>query len=146
MTDHSLGIAKRGRRAPTAYVLVGVIICLTVVMVIATAWMKTIVLEHKHVRAAAHGVQAEYLAASGVERAMARLAEDPGYSGETWRVDRRSLQSRDGATVTIRVLRAPEDPPTRRIRVTAEYPDEGTARAQRTSEISIQLPTAGEAT
>ena len=146
MTDHPLGTAQRGRQAQNAFVLVSVIVCLTVVMVVAAAWMKTIVLEHKHVRAAADGVQAEYLAASGLERAVAQLAGDPSYSGETWRVDHESLRSRNGATVTIRVVVDSEDPRTRRVRVAAEYPDQGPTRVRRTSEITIQLPIAGEAT
>jgi hypothetical protein len=146
MTDHPLATAKRGRRAPTAYILVCVIVCLTVVAVIATAWMRTIVLEHRQVRAAALGVQAEYLVASGLERAVAQLAGDPSYAGEIWRVDADSLRSRDGATVTIRVTNESDDPRARRVRVAAEYPDEGAMRARRTSETTIQLPTGGEAT
>ena len=82
------------RRSPRAMLLMSVLICLTVAMVLFASWMKTITLEQRHVRTAQDQAQAEYLAASGVARAMAQLAAAPDYAGETWQIDREALALR----------------------------------------------------
>ncbi|MEX2113400.1 MAG: hypothetical protein WD845_09455 [Pirellulales bacterium] len=122
-----------------AYVLVAVLVCLSIVLVLATAWLRTLALERRHVRADARGLQAEFLAASGLSRAAARLAGDASYSGETWRVDRDALDGPAGGTVTIAVAAEPDRPQLRRITVTAEFPDDGVDRVRRTREFALEL-------
>ncbi|MGD9719848.1 MAG: hypothetical protein AB7O59_01370 [Pirellulales bacterium] len=121
------------------YVLVSVIVCLTVVMILTVTWVRTIVLEHRQVRAAADGVQAEYLAAAGVARAKAQLAAQPGYSGETWRIDREVLQARAGATVTIRVSDASSPAGARTLVVEAVFPADSAQQARRTQQFTVAL-------
>jgi hypothetical protein len=116
-----------------AYILISVLICLTVVMALGTAWLRMIGLERAHLRADQRGVQAELLAASGLSRAVARLAGDGNYVGETWRLDGTALENMSG-TVTITVDSVPERPAERRINVVAEHPAEGTMRVRRSRE------------
>jgi len=129
---------SRRRRRRRAMLLVTMLVCLTVVMALVAAWMKTIALERRHVRAASDRVQAEYLATSGVERAMAQLAANPTYTGETWRIDADSLGARAGARVVIKIVDAADNSPGRRAVVEASFPDEGPRRARRTREVTLE--------
>jgi len=121
-----------------AYVLLSVLICLTLVMMLGTAWLRTIGLERAHIRADVRGAQAEILAASGLSRARARLAGDANYQGETWRIGGDEF---DGAgTVTITVAAVPETPAARRIDVVAEYATAGSLRVRRSRQ-AVHSPT-----
>lgn len=121
-----------------AYVLLSVLICLTLVMTLGTAWLRTIGLERAHIRADVLGAQAELLAASGLSRATTRLAGDTNYKGETWRVGADEL---DGAgAVTIKVVAVAEAPAARRIDVVAEYPSAGAIRVRRSRQ-AVHSPT-----
>ncbi len=121
------------RNKPRAYVLISVLICLTLVMALGTAWLRMIGLERAHLRADLRGAQAELLAASGLSRAAARLAADSNYVGETWRTGGEELDTTN-ATVTITVAVVPERPAARRINVVSEYPAEGVMRVRRSRE------------
>jgi hypothetical protein len=123
--------------------LMSVLVCLSVVMLLATSWLKTITLEQRHVRAAADRAQADYLVASGVARATAQLAADPRYAGETWQIDRETLGMRSGATVVIRLAAAVADKPRqRRLIVEASFPNDRPWRARQTREVTIELSAA----
>jgi hypothetical protein len=125
--------------------LVLVLACLTAVMVLFAAWLRILATEHRHIRAASHSVQAEFLADSGVARAVAQLAANANYTGETWQIDARTLAATAGATVTIRVAAVGDQPRARRLTVAAEFPSTGTQRARRTRQITIELPPPGVA-
>ncbi len=131
---------RRARRHRRGYVLIATIICLSVVMVLVTAWVRTVVREHQFVQTEVRAVRAEYLAASGVERGLARLAADPDYTGETWRIDPQTLGARDAASVAIEVVPAADDTTARRIRAVADFPDQGPTRVRRTRETGIPMP------
>ncbi len=127
------------RRA--AYLLMTVLVCLAVVLTLATAWLRALALERQHVRADARGVQAEFLAASALSRAAARLAADATYAGETWHIDPETMGSPIGGTVTISVATLADRPGARRVKAVAEFPDEGVQRARRTRAGRIELST-----
>ena len=125
-----------GRRG---VLLLSVLVGLAIVMLLVTAWFRTIGLERRYVRAAADRAQAELLAAAGLERARAQLAADPDFISETWRIAPEELGKRGGAVVTITVSQPADHPQARRVAVHAEFPDEGPRRARRTRTSTLQI-------
>ncbi len=137
--NHDLPAIRRRR----AVLLISVLVCLSVVMALFGVWLRTVSLERRQLQSQQDGMQAEYLARSGMARAEAQLAAEPNYAGETWRIDQESLGARCGATVAIHVEAVPDEPQARRVRVEADFPPQGTARTRRSRENTIVLPTAG---
>jgi type II secretory pathway component PulK len=64
-------------------VLVGVMFCLTAVLLIATVVLRLSFTEHRVRRSAEWKLQAEWLAESAVERAVSRLAKSQSYAGDS---------------------------------------------------------------
>jgi len=121
-----------------ALLVLSVLACLTLVMLLAAAWLRIIVLERQQLRAQQNRLQAEYLAQSALSRAAARLAANPDYDGETFRVSAESLGAGSPATVTIR-LEAGDDPQARLVTASAQVPADGRDRAQRSIQQRIPL-------
>jgi type II secretory pathway pseudopilin PulG len=86
---------------------------------------------------AAREAQAEALLRSGLDRARARLAADPGYAGETWSPDGAALGGRGAGRVTITVGRA--DDSHRRATVLAEYPVGAAAPSRSRRELTFEV-------
>ena len=109
-------IRPRTDRPRRGMLAIAVLVCLIVLTLIAGALLRAGAAQRDEVRAEERRLQAEWLAEAGLRRALARLDADPGYSGETWKIDARELDSADAATVTITVERpagdakAPDDP------------------------------------
>jgi hypothetical protein len=75
----------------------------------------------RHLRAERHLRQTELLLRAGADLAAFRLARDPAYSGETWRVASDQVAGTGDAQVTIGVGHESEQP-SWQVRVVAEYP------------------------
>jgi hypothetical protein len=104
------------------------------------AILKTAVAERGAMETRQWQEQAAWLAESGLERAAARLAADPGYRGETWTIPAAELGGQDGAVVRIEVEPDAEQPERRRrVSVQADYPDDPRHRARRSKEIAVRL-------
>ncbi len=69
-------------------------------------------------------MQTRWLAEAGVERAVARLAADAGYTGETWNIPADEIAGGKGGVVRIRTETIAGSPEGRTIRVEADYPDD----------------------
>jgi Tfp pilus assembly protein PilX len=123
-----------------AMFVMSVLACLVLVMLLMTAWLKTIALERGQLRAEQHRMQAEYLAESALSRAAARLSVDPAYDGETIAASEKSLAAGQPATLTIRVEAAPDDAQARLITASAQVPSTGRDRAVRSKQQRILLP------
>jgi Tfp pilus assembly protein PilV len=98
-------------------------VALLVVSLMATAIFQALVASHRQAKRYAHQVQAQWLAAAGAERALAQLARQPGYQGETWQAPLAPAGAAGGGEpdfgqVTITV--EPTSP--RKIVVQAVYP------------------------
>ena len=119
-----------------AFMLIGVLVSLTLVMVLFAAWIKTIARAGEQLRAQQYRLQAEYLAESALGRAAAQLAANPRYAGETWRPTVRGAGADRTGSVTIEIVAAP-DRAGRLLRVVADYPERGIDRARRSKEIQI---------
>jgi hypothetical protein len=120
-----------------------VLVCLAALMMVSGSWLRTIVLAQRHVRADADRLQAEFLAESGLERAAAQLALDANYQGETWTLDRQTLNQRGGAAVTIRVAAVADQPRSRRVTVEAVFPADEARNTRISSATTIQLTAPG---
>ena len=98
------------------------IICLAVLGVVCAAMCRAIALEEHLARHERQRAQAWWLAEAGVERAVARLTADPGYTGEQWSLDAAQLGGQASATVAIEVRRAAAEGDERGIVAVAEIP------------------------
>ncbi len=124
------------RRGLTA---VAVLVCLIIITMISGAVVQVGLARRDEVRAQERSLQSEWLAESGIQRALARLAADPAYAGETWDISARELDSADAALVTITVGPAPGDPKQRLIRAQADYPRDPPHRARYTKSLHQSL-------
>ena len=86
---------------------VAVLVCLIIITMISGAVIRVGLAPRDEVRAEERSLQAEWLAEAGIQRALARLAVDPAYTGETWDIPARELDSANAALVTITVGPAP---------------------------------------
>ncbi len=84
-------------------------------------------------------LQAEWLADSGLSRAASRLALEPGYAGETWKIDPAQLGGFDVGTVVIRIQKDETGAEQRTVIVEAVYPAEGPYQARLTREAMVAV-------
>jgi type II secretory pathway pseudopilin PulG len=130
-------ISTRKQR-PRGLTAVAVLVCLIIITMVAGALLKVTFAQRDETRVQERRLQAQWLADAGIQRALARLDADPGYSGETWEIPARDLDSADGAAVAITVTPAPGDPKHRQIRVQADYPRNPPSRARSTKQIRVE--------
>ena len=121
-------------------VLIVVLVCLAVASVLFVVLAKQATLEHRVAQTRQWAVQAQWLAEAGVERAVARLAANAAYTGETWNVSAEELAGRNGAVVRIRAETIADQPDRRTIRVEADYPDDPHHRCRQIKEITADIP------
>lgn len=144
--SRSENLVRRGSPTPPKRAMVrrgvAVLIALAVTAIaslLVVLMFKLAIARHETLRTESARLQAQWLAESGFERAVARLATDAAYPGETWSLDAESLGRRDPGRVQIDVVPAPDRPARRTIRVVADYPDDALNRVRIT--IERQLPT-----
>jgi Tfp pilus assembly protein PilV len=138
--------ARPPRRGLTA---VAVLVCLLIITMISGALLKVGVAHRDFVRSQERKLQAEWLAQSGIERALARLAAQSDYTGETWKLAPRDLNlsepdsASSGPAALVRI--AVERPgsagaaPQRLIKVKADYPPDAPHRARHSTQILVEL-------
>jgi len=124
-----------GRRG-SAMIIVLVALAMTLAMFFAAA--KLALVQRKTVELSAWQVQADWLAASALERAAARLVADTDYRGETWNISAEELGGRDGGTVTIRVKAVPGKSDRRVVHVEADYPSDPQQHARQDREMTLR--------
>jgi len=148
-------IVIQTRRPSRGMTVVAVLVCLVIVTVVSGAVLKVGLAHLALVRAQEHRLQAEWLAESGLQRALARLAVDRDYAGEAWPISAtdlglpvqpaaaRTTQKADGAAavVTIAVDRVEGGGTRRRIRVQADYPRDAPDRSRQSKQVIINLET-----
>jgi type II secretory pathway component PulK len=87
---------------------VAALVCLLVMTLICGSLLRTIQTQRALVRSEERRLQADWLAESGLERAYARLANDPAYRGETWTLPADQIGGTDAGSVTIGFAARPE--------------------------------------
>jgi Tfp pilus assembly protein PilV len=120
-------------------VLLVAVVCIAVASVIFVSLLQLSAAERRRVEAEAWQVQAAWLAESAVERAVARLAADPNYQGETWSLSPGELGTPHNAVVIVQVETIPEQKQRRLIRVQADYPDHPQHRARHSKQITVEV-------
>lgn len=133
-----------GRRGAA---LVIALICLLLVGVLGATLARTAVMQHEQVQQEVLQVQAEWLAESGVDRAVLRLRDDETYQREEW------LPAAGGSgeplgRVTIEVLASDgeTDGGSRSIRVVADVPHDSEQRARVSRSLIVTVPAVDAAT
>jgi hypothetical protein len=119
-------------------ILFVVLVCIIIASLVFMSLVLQTVAERRRGRTEAWQTQAAWLVESGLERAAARLAGDPGYAGETWRLPADALAGPDSAVVLIEVEPMAEQPRRRLVRVRADYPDHPQQRARQSKQVVIQ--------
>jgi hypothetical protein len=120
-------------------------VCVAITMSILMLLVRSALIHHAAQTAHVNAAQANWLAESALERAAARLAVDPSYTGETWEIrpgefgERESNSSASPAVVRIEVKPAENGPREREIHVTADYPNSTAHRVRRGKQIVVQL-------
>jgi hypothetical protein len=100
---------QRGRRGvlrvhpPRAMITVAVLVCLLVITLICGSLLRLVQSQRTQIHSEELRLQADWLAESGLERAAARLGEDPAYHGETWSLSADELGGPASGVVTITV-------------------------------------------
>ena len=102
-----------------ALVSVALLIALIILGLVAASLLKVGLARRARVRAEERQLQADLLADSGLARALARVADDPRYEGETWDVAADDLGGRGRARIAIEARPGPAA--ARDVRVVADY-------------------------
>ena len=133
----------RRRRGAMAVVA---LVCVAVMSIVMMVMLRRAVGEWKMVQLEVRQVQCRWLAESALDRTAARLAADPKYAGETWKIPARSLTGHDdpaagnaGAAVKIEVSTPPDQPSRRVVRVQADWPADSPLRARVSKQATIEL-------
>lgn len=125
-----------GRRGAA---LIVALVAIAVATVVFMSTLRLAVAEREALQVEAWRAQAAWLVESGLERAAAKLAADPQYQGETWRVAGAALGGKLGAAVQIDVQPLPDQPERRSVHVRADYPDHPQRRARQSKQVVIEV-------
>jgi hypothetical protein len=110
-----LGPKRRGT------VLIAALVCMLVMMTILGGMLLGSLRASRQLHPERDLRQTELLLAAGIQRAANRLATQPDYRGETWRLPAESIVGDGAGEVTIAAARKSDDAPWQ-VRVVAEYP------------------------
>ncbi len=120
------------------------LVCVVVTSALMVVVVRRALAESQLGRTEVRRAQSRWLAESGLERAAARLAADPKYTGEVWKIPPGMITGRPdetqaGATVKIEVTVQGGQPAERVVRVQADWPEEPALRARHTKQAVIEL-------
>ncbi len=108
---------NRTRRKGLA--IIPALVCLLLVSLLCVAMIKLSRTQRNAARDEQSRMQVEWLAESGASRARARLAADPDYRGETWKIPAEAIGGHKPAQVTIAVEAVENQAKRRRVRIVA---------------------------
>lgn len=120
---------------------VTVIVVLALLAVATTLfgiWARSAIRQERQLRQREFQVQSYRLADAGIGRAIARLAADSDYTGETWNISAEDLGSRHAARVRITTENVASGD-SALVRVTAEHPADAVYQVRHTAEASVPL-------
>jgi Tfp pilus assembly protein PilX len=129
---------RRKRADRRGLTLVAALVCLIVASLICASLLRLAHSERSQVRSLERQTQAEWLAESGLDRAVTRLQLDRSYTGETWTFAPEAFGGRDSGVVRIGVSSG-NSSSARTIRVEADYPAGDDARARQSRTLIVDL-------
>jgi hypothetical protein len=103
------------------------VVALLLVTTVTGSLIKATVLQKKRVSLTNVSAQAEWLAQSGLDRAIAQLAESAEYAGEEWKISNDQLGGKHSAIVDLTVKAISDTQ--KQITARARYPVESEQRA-----------------
>ena len=135
-----MSIRMTNRQRRMGVVLPLVLVGLLVVTVFGAAIAQSMILQSRRARRLEWQQQAGWLAESGVQRASNRLANEAGYDGETWRIDRDRSGLDADAVVVIQVDGDDATDGGQIVTVEALYPADSKRRVASWRELTIRPP------
>jgi hypothetical protein len=111
--------------------LIPALLCLVLVTLLGGSLFRQAHTHRTLLRSEEARAQADWLAESGMARAVARLRADPDYQGETWDVPAEQLPRHEPGRVRIAVERLANGSD-RLVRIEADFPSAGERRSRRT--------------
>jgi Tfp pilus assembly protein PilX len=130
-------VARRRPNRRSGAVLVVVLVCLTVAAIMLVVVARQAGIVRRAVERSQSSLQAQWLAEAGAERAVARLASDPAYAGETWRISAKELGTPNDAEVRITIKKVASQPGRVAVGVEADYPRDVLLRCRRAKQIEV---------
>ncbi len=121
--------------------MVVAMICLLLTGVLLATLLRLSTAERHQTAMESAARQTKWLAESALDRAAAKLTEDPGYSGETWNVLKNDLGGLYTGRVEIQVLPGETDSQ-RLVKVIALFPVEGAHPVKRTKLATVAVRSA----
>lgn len=122
-------------------ILVAALVCLALVTLIMLSVFKTSLSQRHQIRLEQQHVQAELLAESGLEKAVARLTTNPKYTGEQWTIEPSQLDSHNSALVKITVEKTEKQ---QSIGIHVTYPKDSLKSSRATRQLTFAPPTADD--
>jgi Tfp pilus assembly protein PilX len=134
-------------KPPRGMISVAALVCLLVMTLICGSLLRTIQTQRALVRSEERRLQADWLAESGLERAYARLANDPAYRGETWTLSPDQMGGTDAGSVAISVAARSEEAGVsqRLVNVQADYPGDPPRRVRARRQATVAVVPRGGA-
>jgi type II secretory pathway component PulK len=119
--------------------IIPALVCIVLVALLCSVLLKQAHIQRGLVRTEQRRSQAEWLAESGLARAVARLAADRNYKGETWEIPAQALGGDWDGVVRINVETVENQPARRRVSVEADYPSVEEPRARQRKHLIVNL-------
>jgi Tfp pilus assembly protein PilX len=135
----STSTTRRATSRRNGAFLVVAMICLVLSTVLVGAVLTLVRSQHRQMVQEQLRLQAEWLAESGLERAVSQLHADSTYTHETWSIAAGELGGGDAGAVTIRIEPVENQPQHRIVHVEAVYPTGSTQAVRRTRQTTIVL-------
>jgi hypothetical protein len=137
--DPSVKAKNGGPSAPRrAIVLVAALVCVGVALAVTTELLRHTLQSRLALRKELLVRQTDGLAEAGLVRAARRLALDPTYAGETWRLDAAAGLPAGAAEIRIEVASAADAATGSSLRVVARYPLELADCVQRSRTVLVR--------
>jgi hypothetical protein len=139
----TLALSRRERGRRRGAVLIVILVCLTLATMLLLLLAQAAATEHRASQRHLWTAQAQWIVEAAVERAAARLAADPKYTGETWTITSDELAGDCGGRAKITVEpQGGSATDAFTVRVAVDYPDDPTHRCHRQHATVVELPTA----
>jgi len=138
-------VCRNRRLPPTAIritprrgvILIVVLVGLLVVGAMMVSVTRRAMLGHQSLQAAQRRLQAQWLLEAGIERAMARLAADLAYGGETWSLGPAAFEGQHDAEVRIKAQPVAGRPGRLSLHIEADYPRAAPWRCRAAKQLEI---------
>lgn len=113
--------------------IVAALVLLTIILITGGAMLQQLAATQRAARLAGRKVQAQWLAESALDRALAKRRTDPEYKGETWHSPVFEAGDQGVAHIEFKVVDGRES-----VAITADFPDHPLHRAR--VELKRQVP------